>query len=415
MSETATVAPAVASSTIAVAKHHRNVGAVVMAADYRGLGVVRSLGRRGIPVWVLKQGGHLVASTSRYARRNIPWPAVDDPRQIDLLLDLGRKHSLKDWLLFPTDDHAVALISRHRDVLASQYRIPVPPWSQLQFLCDKRLLHQTAHELGIHQPWTVWPHTREELGALDCPFPVILKPAIRLRRDNLAHPQAWRVADRGAVLTRYDEAAQLMGPGNLMVQEIVPGAGEGQVSYATVCRDGRSLASIVVKEKRQYPRDFGQFSSFVESVDEPRVIDPAIRLVKFLRFTGLVEIEFKQDPRDNQFKILDVNPRVWGWHTLSRRAGVDFPHLLWLLLHGQIVPEVGGRSGVRWMHTTADVPIAMRDMMKGRLSFKEYFRCLKHPRESAIFAWDDLAPGFLDLPLLACALGKRLLSRKETQ
>jgi D-aspartate ligase len=415
MSETDTVVSTASTSTVTTAKDHGNIGALVMGADYRGLGVVRSLGRRGIPVWVLKQGGHLVASTSRYVRRNVPWPSRDDSAEIDELLHLGKKHGLKDWVLFPTDDHAVALISRHQDALAAQYRVSVPPWDQLQFLCDKRLLHQTAQELGIHQPWTVWPRSREELGALDCPFPVILKPAIRLRRNNLAHPKAWRVMGRGSLLAFYDEAAQLVGLGNLMVQEIVPGAGEGLVSYAALCRNGRPLASIVVKEKRQYPRDFGQFSTFVESVDEPNVIDPAIRLIKSLSFTGLVEIEFKQDPRDNRFKILDVNPRVWGWHTLSRRAGVDFPHLLWLLLHGQIVPEVCGRSGVRWMHTTADVPIAMRDMMKGRLSLKEYLRCLKHPRESAIFAWDDLAPGFLDLPLLACALGKRLLSPKKTQ
>jgi predicted ATP-grasp superfamily ATP-dependent carboligase len=361
----------------------------------------------------LKQGGHLVASTSRYVRRNVPWPTRDDSAEIDELLRLGQKHGLKDWLLFPTDDHAVALISRHHRLLASQYRITVMPWDRLQFLCDKRLLHQTAQELGIHQPWTVWPRTRGELAALDCPFPVILKPATRLQRNNVTHPKAWRVADRTSLLARYDEATALVGPANLMVQEIVPGAGEGQVSYAAVCRDGRPLASIVVREKRQYPRDFGQFSTFVESVDEPQVIDPSIRLIKSLRFTGLVEIEFKQDPRSGEFKILDVNPRVWGWHTLSRRAGVDFPHLLWLLLHGQTVPEVYGRSGVRWMHTAADVPIAMHDMMKGRLSLKSYLRSLKHPRESAIFAWDDPAPGFLDLPLLACTLGKRLFSRKE--
>src|ERR1700732_5544465 len=113
MSETATAAPAIASSTIAIAKHHSNVGALVMAADYRGLGVVRSLGRRGIPVWVLKQGGHLVAATSRYVRRNVPWVARDDCTEIALLLRLGKKYGLKDWLVFPTDDHAVALISRH--------------------------------------------------------------------------------------------------------------------------------------------------------------------------------------------------------------------------------------------------------------------------------------------------------------
>jgi predicted ATP-grasp superfamily ATP-dependent carboligase len=126
-----------------------------------------------------------------------------------------------------------------------------------------------------------------------------------------------------------------------------------------------------------------------------------------------VEIEFKQDPRNGEFKILDVNPRVWGWHTLSRRAGVDFPHLLWLLMHDQTVPVAHGRSGVRWMHTTADVPVALQDILKGRLSFRSYLRSFQRPRESAMFAWDDPAPGLLDLPLFACALAKRLLSRNS--
>src|ERR1700736_5889749 len=121
MSETDTVVSAMSTSTVAIAKDHGNVGALVMAADYRGLGVARSLGRRGIPVWVLKQGGHLVAATSRYVRRNVPWTAAGDSSEVALLLDLAKKHRLTDWVLFPTDDHAVGLISRHYDLLASQY------------------------------------------------------------------------------------------------------------------------------------------------------------------------------------------------------------------------------------------------------------------------------------------------------
>src|SRR5256885_6552685 len=65
--------------------------------------------------------------------------------------------------------------------------------------------------------------------------------------------------------------------------------------------------------------DFGKFSPYVETVDEPQVIEPSVRLLKALRFTGLVEAEFKKDPRDSQYKVIDINPRVWGWHTLSKR------------------------------------------------------------------------------------------------
>jgi D-aspartate ligase len=67
------------------------------------------------------------------------------------------------------------------------------------------------------------------------------------------------------------------------------------------------------------------------------------------------------------------------------------------------------------MHTTADVRVAVQDILQGRLSFRSYLRSFQRPRESAIFAWDDPAPGFLDLPLLAYALGKRCLSQKATQ
>jgi len=80
-------------------------------------------------------------------------------------------------------------------------------------------------------------------------------------------------------------------------------------------------------------------------------------------------------------------------------------------MHGQTFPVVHGRSGVRWMHTTADVPVALQEILKGRLSLRSYLRSLQHPRESALFAWDDPAPGLLDLPLFACALGKRMLQR----
>jgi predicted ATP-grasp superfamily ATP-dependent carboligase len=414
MAATATVPNLIEHSTHDAAVASRSCGALVMGADYRALGVVRSLGRRGIPVWVINQGGHLVASASRYIRRRLPWPAGDDRTKIDFLLALCAVHKLNKWTLIPTDDYTVGLASVYHEALASAYLLTVPAWDKLRWACDKRLLHQLAAKLQVHQPWTACPANREELESLDCPLPVIVKPAVRLQPSSLAIPKAWLAEDRMSLLTRYKEASALLSPENLIIQEIVPGGGEAQFSYAALCKDGRSLASVVARRTRQFPRDFGQFSTYVETVDAPEIIEPAERLLAALRLTGVVEVEFKQDPRNGQFKVLDINPRVWGWHTLSRRAGVDFPYLLWLLARDEPVPHLRGRAGERWVHLSADLRMAIEEILAGRLSLRSYLHSLRGPRESAIFSWDDPLPGLLDLPLFAYAAGKRLLQQTVT-
>src|SRR6266536_5217583 len=107
------------------------LGALVTGADYRGLGVVRSLGRRGIPVWVLKRSGHRLAAASRYACRSVIWPTGDDHSRVEFLLNLARQQGLKGWVLFPTDDEVVGLVARHHSELAQAFRLTIPPWDKL--------------------------------------------------------------------------------------------------------------------------------------------------------------------------------------------------------------------------------------------------------------------------------------------
>ena len=144
--------------------------------------------------------------------------------------------------------------------------------------------------------------------------------------------------------------------------------------------------------------DFGRASTFVETVDAPEIETPARRMLHALRYDGIVEIEFKRDPRDARAKLLDVNPRVWGWHTLGARAGVDFPYLLWRAVRGETVPRTHARTGVRWVRALTDVPTALREMRDGRLSVLEYARSLLPPIEFAVLAADDPVPALLEVP-----------------
>ncbi len=174
------------------------------------------------------------------------------------------------------------------------------------------------------------------------------------------------------------------------------------------CAATASPWPITARRTRQYPAQFGRASTFVETVECPEATDSSRRLVTELGYTGLIEIEYKRDPRDGALKLLDMNPRVWGWHTLCARAGVDFPWLLWLI-------SLAARSrrrralGVGWLRLSTDTPTAVRELLSGRLAAREYVRSLGRPRESAIFAWDDPLPGLVELPVLVYMLTRRVL------
>jgi predicted ATP-grasp superfamily ATP-dependent carboligase len=383
-------------------------GALVLGADYRALGVVRSLGRRGVPVWVLKEPAEPLAAMSRYACRSLAWPAEDDAARLAFLAGLAER-GLAGWALIPTADESAAFVARHHAELGERFTHTTPAWEIVRWAYDKRLTYRLAEEVGVPCPRTHYPHTPEQAAAVEGPFPAVLKPAIKESMNALTAAKAWRVDDRAELVARHAEACKLVDPEVLMVQELVPGGGETQFSFAALCREGEPLAWLTARRTRQYPADFGRASTFVETVECPEIEAPSRRLLAGMRFTGLIECEYKRDPRDGVFKLLDVNPRVWGWHTLCGRAGVDFPWLLWQMVRGDEVPATSPQPGVGWLRLTTDTPTALRELAGRRLPWQEYARSLRAPRESAIHAWDDPLPGVSELPVLAYVLGRRLL------
>jgi D-aspartate ligase len=187
----------------------------------------------------------------------------------------------------------------------------------------------------------------------------------------------------------------------ILVQEMIPGSGGSQFSFAALCCDGKTIASLTARRTRQYPIDFGYSSSFVETMDVPEIVAPSQRLLAAMGFTGIVEVEYKFDFRDGRFKLLDINPRLWTWSPLGGRAGMDFPYLLWKMLQGKPVREQTAAAGVRWVRMSTDVPAAFQEILRGRLNFREYLASMRGPLQFALVTADDPLPGLMDLPLFA--------------
>ncbi len=395
-------------------KRVRATGALVVGGAHGGLALVRSLGRRGIPVWFVTDD-HPIASYSRYAERSFFWGGPEDEGAIEFLKTLAREHGLEGWVLIAAGDAELRVLSQHHAELASVFRVTVPPWETVRWTHDKRLTYERAAALGLDFPRCYNPRDLQELNALDCRFPVVLKPTVREQRNAFTRAKAWRVDDRAALLARYREAAALVGERAVVLQELIPGGGSAQFSYAAVWQRGAPIASLVARRTRQYPIEFGYTSTFVETVEQKDVEEAACRFLKSIDYDGLVEVEFKHDHRDGRFKILDVNARAWTWNALGSIAGVDFGHVLWRLAMGETIAPIRCHADVAWMHGSRDLLAVAAEMITGRLAPADYLRSWRKPLVFAAFAKDDLMPGLVDLPLAAARVLRRFLPRQPRQ
>jgi D-aspartate ligase len=383
-------------------------GALILGGAHGSLAVARSLGRHGIPVCFITDD-HPLPRFSRYVGRSFTWAGPGHETALDTLLELCRRHRLERWVLVAGGDPEVRFLAQQHSALSAVFRVTTPPWETVQWAHDKHLTYQRAQSLGIAVPRSYAAANLQSLAQLELPFPVILKPAVRHASNPFTIAKAWRADDRATLLARYAQAAALVGERAIVVQELIPGTGANQFSYAAVWNQGSPLGSLVARRARQFPIDFGFTSTYVETVDEPEIEAAACRFLCSLNFSGLAEIEFKYDVRDRCFKILDVNARTWTWIGLGAKAGVDFPFLLWQIANGRSVPPIRGRTGVAWMHGSRDVVAAGQEMLAGTLSATQYLGSWSRPLVYATVAADDPWPGLIELPLVSYRLVKRLL------
>lgn len=389
---------------------HRRAGALILGANLRALGVARSLGRRGIPVWVLPEpGGDTVARRSRHVSRCLPAPAGGAEAWVAGLPALAGPLGPR-WTLFATEDEAMAAIARRHAQLGQSFALTSPGWDAVQHAYHKRLTYELARRLGIAHPWTAHPRSAGEAESLPCPFPAVLKPDAKPVDNPFTRAKAWRVDDRPALRAAWAQAAALVGTDGVMVQELIPGGGESQYSFAALCHAGTVVASLTARRLRQYPRDFGHSSSLVETLDEPAVERPGRALIAALGWTGLIELEFKRDARDGTFRLLDINGRAWTWHALGARAGVEFPYLAWRLSQGLPVSPVRAPPGVRWVRLVTDIPSALGALRAGELSPGDWLASLRGPRQAAVWAADDPLPAVVDTGLVAGRTARRLVT-----
>ena len=383
------------------------IGGVIIGGDFQGLGIIRSLGRQGIRTCVIDDE-HSIARYSCYATHSVRVKDLKNEQEtLDAVINVGRQLRLKGWVLYPTRDETVATFSRHRALLSEHFRVPTPSWDSVQWAWDKRNTYTFANSLGIPTPRTWFPESTKDLECINKGFPLVIKPAIKEHFIYQTKAKAWRVDNRNDLTRLFEAAAALVPAGEIMVQDLIPGGSEKMFGYCAFFKNGAAVASMVTQYKRQHPPQFGRSCTLVETIELPEVENLAHRFLRATDYYGLAELEFKLDPRDGEYKLLDVNARNWGYHSLGAVAGVDFSRMLFDDQVGKTVQPAKARPGVSWIRLITDIPTAMTAVLRRQLGPWSYWKSVTNFDTESVFSFDDPLPSIAEVALIPYLAYKR--------
>jgi predicted ATP-grasp superfamily ATP-dependent carboligase len=324
---------------------------VTDGANRVALAVVRALGRAGAEVAVVEQERFAqktpASFRSKYVSRHDVLPTLGEDGRF--LAALAERASGFDIVLPISTNVAIACAGREK----IPARLPIPPLAALRRANDKSAALAVAKKVGVPIPVTYAPEDDEELeGVLErLRFPAVVK--LRDDAGTVLEPgQRYAVGRTAEDVRRAYRVLHALKPFPL-IQEKVEGPGYG---VGVLADQGKVLASFAHRRIREYPVTGGPSTICVSVVDD-RLTGYAASVLGELGWTGVAMVEFK---KDDDYRLMEVNPRFWGSLPLATRAGVNFPELLCRLALGESIGEAPKvQAGVKLRFLPLDAAAAL--------------------------------------------------------
>jgi predicted ATP-grasp superfamily ATP-dependent carboligase len=356
--------------------------------------VARSLGRVGVEV----HGVHhepTASARSRYFASIHTAPAPPgDPAIVPFLVSLAERLGNRP-VLIPTGDASSMVVEDARDVLHPLFRFPVQPPGLARRLYEKKGMHDVCLEFGIPTPRTEFPQRRADVEAYiggGAAFPVVLKP-IDAWRLQARTGYRMAIAESASDLLHWYDVLEDPDAPNLMLQEYIPGDADSVwMLNGYYDADSEARFAVTGRKLRQCPPDTGSTSVGI-CLANPTVERLTADLMKRTGYRGILDLGYRFDRRDRQYKLLDVNPRLGATFRLFvGTGGMDVVRALYLDMTGQPVLRSRAVPGRTWMVETNDVRSFVELRSKRRLGVMRWLRSLRGIDEAAWWARDDPRP-----------------------
>lgn len=380
-------------------------GVVVLGGHVQGLSLTRSLGKKGIPVIVIDKE-NCISRFSRYCLKFMYCPDYFSEEFVLFLIYLAKKEDLKKWILLPTNDHAVYSISKERKILSEYYNIITPNMEIINKIYDKKNLLNLSSSIGIDIPKTHYPG-RSNLDIKELNYPIIIKGINGMNFYQCFKKKAFYCSSYNELEENIRFIAKYFPISQIFIQEVIPHRCEDIVSYTSFSINGAVKSFWMGNKVREHPIEFGT-ATFAESCFDGNLQKMGAHLINALDYTGVSEIEFIKDRRDNKYKLIEMNARTWLWVDLAIQCGINYSQMIYCYLNElPLTQKTAYNIGVKWFNIWTDLPYSLSLIAKSKLSIKEFFESYKGIKHEATWDKGDFLPFVMYLILIPYFMKRR--------
>lgn len=364
------------------------IPAIVIGTHTMGLGVIRALGTMGVPIVAAYYNIDDMGYVSKYVQERIrvPHPELDESQFVDALIKLSSR--FPDVPLFPVSDEALKIVAKHKAQLQEHFKVACAEWDVVRQFIEKDNTYSLAATVGVPVPKTIRPGSEEEVASFgeDLDYPCLVKPVESHLYFALFKRKIVKVENIDQMLAAYQQAAAA--GLEVVLQELIPGEDSLGVNYNSYFWDGEATVEFTAQKIRSAPPELGS-PCVAKSQVIPDVLAFGRKILKAMKFYGYSCTEFKQDPRDGIFKLMEVNGRHNLSTLLAVRSGMNFPWLHYRHLVDGIVPQQNTfQENICWVDVERDLAYFSRQKASLTQFLAPYFK----PHVSAVFDWKDPVP-----------------------
>jgi D-aspartate ligase len=361
-----------------------------------GVGIARSLGRLGIQVYGVYEDRFTPGAMSRYVQGRFVWrnSEVSADEFLTGMTDIAR-HVRRPTILIPTDDHGAILVEEHWDVLAETFVFPRQPMGLSRAVASKEGLYRLCKELGVPCPEAVFPATREDVEEFlaRAIFPVVVKRTSQWWVQQDTAVKSTTIVNSPDALLEICRKVEDLSAAGLMFQDYIPREqGEDWFFHGYCDESSDCLVGFTGMKLRSYPAYAGP-TTLGRCVENQALRRQAEELFKTIHYRGIMDLDYRLDRRDGQYKLLDFNPRIGAQFRLFvDEAGIDVVRALHLDLAGRAVPRSSQMEGRRFMAEHYDVVAGWAYHRDGGLTLRGWLRSVRRVEEHAWFDAYDVWP-----------------------